>query len=106
VSELVVNLQDPESVALAKRVLEMVGNDWPNPTTSGVSADLITGAVGGPVSASVEHGSQIDSKGLDDDPWATSAPSPEKPRAARSEPATGNPDAVGVSDDDDDNPWS
>src|SRR5690242_21636488 len=86
VSELVVNLQDPESVALARRVLDSLGNDWPNPTTSGVSASRDGGAAGGSASVSADlppwegpnelGGSQSNSKPVDNDPWATSAPSP------------------------------
>src|SRR5690348_9348563 len=99
----------------------MVGNDWPNPpTTSVANANRSGGAVGGSASVSAEitppwegpdeinrsRGSQSDSKADDADPWATSAPSPETPRAARSEPATGNQADATASDADDDDPWS
>ena len=49
-SELVVNLQDPESVALAWQILDMLDP----PTTSVASASRSGGAVGGSVSASAE----------------------------------------------------
>ena len=55
---------------------------------------------------SAPHGPESDSKADDADPWATSAPSPETPRAARSEPATGNQADAPASDADDDDPWS
>ena len=133
-SELVVNLQDPESVSLARQILDMLGNDWPVvPTTSGASASRNGGAVGGSVSASAEpttppwegpdeidrsgrsndaarrgsapHGPENDSKADDADPWATSASGPETPRAATSAPSVGNPAGATASGDDDD-PWS
>ena len=111
-SELVVDLTNPESVELARRVLEALGNDWPAaPTTSGASVSRNGGEDGGSVSASAETtppwegpdeinrsgGSQSDPKPDDADPWATGAQSTETPRAADSAPSTGT---------DDDDPWS
>ena len=117
-SELVVNLQDPESVSLARQILDML-----DPTTSAANVSRNGGAVGGSASASVETTppwegpntidrsrgsagrSESDSKPDDEDPWATSAPSPETPRAARSAPSTGNQAGTSTPADDD-NPWS
>ena len=98
-SELVVNLQDPESVSLARQILETLGNDWPNPITSGVSASRNGGEAGGSASASAEltppwegpneidrsGRAESDSKPDDADPWATSAPSLPKRHERRAQ---------------------
>jgi hypothetical protein len=113
VSELVVDLTNPESVALARKVLAAL-----DPTTSGASANRSGGKAGGSASASADQvppwepdpavgGSQIDSKPDDADPWATSAASPETPRAATSGTPSGTlADAEPSTGNDDDDPWS
>ena len=104
-SELVVNLADPESVELARRILDMLGNDWPSPITSSASAEPTTPPWEGPDEIDRSGRSQSDSKADDADPWATSAQSPTEPRAARSAPSTGNQAGTSTPADDD-NPWS
>jgi hypothetical protein len=108
VSELVVDLTDPASIDLARKVLDALGNDWPSQTVSNATASLPVGEAGGVVSVSADHGAQIDSADEDPDPWAVSAQNQENLPADSSEPSMAAQDsAAGVpADSDDDDPWS
>ena len=108
-SELVVDLTDPASIELARKVLDALGNDWPSQVTvSNATASLPVGEAGGVVSVSAEQGSQIDSADEDPDPWAVSAQRQENQPADSSEPSMAAQDsAAGVpADPADDDPWS
>jgi len=91
----VVNLADPESIALARKVLDMLSEDWPNVDTPRETSELAP--AGTPRSAQTVFNDD------EADPWATDAPSPEKPSAARSASSEAKQSDASASDDD--VPW-
>ena len=70
-SELVVNLADPESIALALKVLDMLSDNWPSVGKPSETSELAP--------ASDRRSAQVDFNDDDSDPWAEDAPSSRKP---------------------------
>lgn len=101
-----VNLADPESIALARKVLDMLSDDWPSVDTASKPAPTHPKRSSDSRSESGRrstNGAQSLPPEDEADPWADTAPSPDKPSETRSAPSSGKQSDASASDDD--VPW-